>query len=50
MEGHGASHLAFVASAWGVTALVLGALVLDTLARARRWRRAAERRDRSDLS
>jgi heme exporter protein D len=32
----------FVWPAYGVTALVLGALIADTLARARRWRKAAE--------
>jgi heme exporter protein CcmD len=36
-------YAAFVATAYGVSALVLGALVLDSLWRARRWRQAAER-------
>jgi heme exporter protein D len=31
----------YVWSAYAVTALILGGLVADTLARARRWRRAA---------
>lgn len=43
MEG---DYTAYVAAAWGVSALVLAALVADSLARARRWRRAAERRER----
>lgn len=37
------TYLPFVAAAWGVSALVLGGLAADTLLRARRWRRAAER-------
>jgi heme exporter protein CcmD len=36
-------YAAFVATAYGVSALVLGALVVDSLWRARRWRKAAER-------
>ena len=47
MEGS-SDYFAFVAAAWGVSALVLLALTLDTLARARRWRARAERRDREE--
>ena len=47
MEGSG-DYLAYVAAAWGASGLVLLALTLDTLARARRWRVRAERRDRED--
>ncbi len=36
-------YAAFVATAYGVSALVLGTLVLESLWRARRWRKAAER-------
>ena len=36
----------FVWPAYGLTALVFIVLIADTLARARRWRRAAERRER----
>jgi heme exporter protein CcmD len=36
-------YAAFVATAYGVSALVLGILVLESLWRARRWRKAAER-------
>ena len=35
-------HAVYVWAAYGVSALVLLALVADTLLRARRWRRAAE--------
>jgi heme exporter protein D len=38
-------YAAFVWPAWAVTALVLGGLVADTLARARRWKRELERRE-----
>ncbi len=38
-------YTAFVAAAWGVSALVLTGLAADTLLRARRWRRRAERRE-----
>jgi len=36
-------YVAFVAGAYGVSAAVLGAMVLESLWRARKWRRAAER-------
>ncbi len=36
-------YAAFVWPAYGLTALVFVLLIADTLARARRWRRAAER-------
>jgi len=37
-------YVAFVATAYGVSAIVLGGLVVESLWRARRWRKAAERR------
>ena len=39
-------YAAFVWPAYAVSAAVIGALVADTLWRARRWRREAERRRR----
>jgi len=36
----------YVWTGWGLTALILGALVADTLARARRWAREIERLER----
>jgi heme exporter protein CcmD len=36
-------YAAFVAGAYGVSAIVLGAMVLESLWRARYWRKAAER-------
>jgi heme exporter protein CcmD len=39
----GGRHAAFVWAAYAVTAPVLAGLVVDTLLKARRWRRAAER-------
>jgi len=36
-------YAAFVWPAYGLTAIVFVMLIADTLARARRWRRAAER-------
>ena len=36
-------YAVYVWPAYGLTALVLGAAVLEALLRARRWRRAAER-------
>jgi heme exporter protein D len=41
------SYAAFVWPAFALSALVVGALAADTLARARRWRREAERLERS---
>jgi heme exporter protein D len=40
-------YAAFVWPAFVLSALVIGALCADTLARARRWRREAERLERS---
>ena len=37
------SYAAYIWPAYGVSALVIGALALDSLLRARRWRREAER-------
>jgi heme exporter protein CcmD len=39
------SYIEFVAPAWGISALVLGALAADSWLRARRWRRAAQARE-----
>ena len=39
-------YAAFVWPAFAASALVIAALVSDTLARARRWRREAERLER----
>ena len=36
-------YAAFVAAAYGVSGVVLGAMVLESLWRARQWRKAAER-------
>lgn len=41
-------YLGYVAAAWGVSALVLAALTLDSLRRARTWRSRAERREGED--
>ena len=38
-------YAAFVTAAWAISAIVLGGVTLETLLRARRWRRRAERRD-----
>jgi heme exporter protein D len=38
-------YAAFVWPAYGISALVIAGLALDSWLRARRWRRAAERRD-----
>ena len=42
MSGHD-KYAFFVWPAYGVTALVFAWMVIDTLLRARRWRRQAER-------
>ena len=39
-------YAGFVWPAFALSALVIGALAADTLARARRWRREAERLER----
>ncbi len=38
-------YAAFVWPAWGISLLVLAGLSLETLARARRWKAEAERRE-----
>jgi heme exporter protein D len=38
----------YVWTAWGLTILVLGALVADTVARARRWTREVTRLEDAD--
>lgn len=40
-------YAAFVWPAFAVTALVFAGMILDSLARARRWKREAEGRDRT---
>ena len=39
-------YAAYLWPAYGLSVLVLGGLVIDSLARARRWRRAAEPKPR----
>jgi heme exporter protein CcmD len=46
----GSRYFAFVAAAWGASALVLLALTVDSVRRARRWRVRAERRQGEDGS
>lgn len=41
-------YAAFVWPAYGVTAVVFAWMVIDTVLRARRWRRQAERLERSE--
>jgi heme exporter protein D len=45
LDFNAGKYAVFVWSAYGLSVLVLAALIIDTLARARRWRRAAERRE-----
>jgi heme exporter protein D len=45
LDFHAGKYAAFVWPAYGLTVLIIGALVADTLARARRWRRAVEARE-----
>jgi heme exporter protein CcmD len=35
----------YVLGSWGLSLVVIGALVIDSLARAARWRKAAEARE-----
>ncbi len=42
-------HAVYIWSAFAASAVVLAALAADTLARARRWRREAERLERQGL-
>lgn len=42
---HVGRYAAFIWPAYGLSVLVIGALVADTLLRSRRWRRLAEKRD-----
>jgi heme exporter protein D len=39
-------HAAFIWPAFAASAVVIAGLIADTLARSRRWRREAERRER----
>jgi len=41
-------YAAFVWPAYGITALVFAWMVIDTVLRARRWRRQAERLERTE--
>jgi len=41
-------YAAFVWPAFAITALVLGWMVVDSLTRARRWKREAEQRGRGE--
>jgi heme exporter protein D len=45
LDFHAGKYAAFVWPAYGLTVLIIGALVADTLARARRWRLAVEARE-----
>jgi heme exporter protein D len=45
LDFHAGKYAAFVWPAYGLTVLIIGALAADTLARARRWRRAVEARE-----
>jgi heme exporter protein D len=45
LDFNAGKYAVFVWSAYGVTAAASIVLIVDTLARARRWRRAAERRE-----
>ncbi len=47
MDFDAGRYAAFVWPAYGISALVLLALVADTLLRARRWRRRAERDEKA---
>lgn len=42
---HVGRYAAFIWPAYGLSVLVIGGLILDTLLRSRRWRRLAARRD-----
>jgi heme exporter protein D len=42
LDFNAGKYAVFVWPAYGLTALVFAGLIADTLARARRWRRAAE--------
>jgi len=46
LDFNAGKYAAFVWPAYGFTVLIIGALVADTLARARRWRRAVEEQER----
>ena len=48
MSGFFGHYAAYVLPAWGLSALALGWMTLDTLLRARRWRGLAEARDETD--
>ncbi len=45
LDFNAGKYAVFVWSAYGLSILVLGALIIDTLARSRRWRRTVERRE-----
>ena len=45
LDFNAGKYAAFVWPAYALSVIVIGALVADTLARARRWRRAVEARE-----
>ncbi len=45
LDFNAGKYAIFVWPAYGFTVLVLGALIADTLLRARRWRREVEKRE-----
>jgi heme exporter protein D len=46
LDFNAGKYAAFVWPAYGLTVIVFALLIADTLARARRWRREAERGER----
>ena len=47
MSDFAGHYAAYVIPAWGLSALVLATMTIDSLMRASRWRRAAEARGRN---
>ena len=45
LDFNAGKYAAFVLPAYGLTALMFTVLIADSLARARRWKRAVERRE-----
>ena len=45
LDFNAGKYAAFVWPAYGLTAIVIGGMVADTLARARKWRREVEARE-----
>lgn len=50
LDFNAGKYAPFVWPAYALTAVVIGALVADSLARARRWRRACDRAARREES